>query len=200
MSRDVCNGSSLRKIDMKVDHYAETSLSKAQRLLLFTDGSVTTLLEVMTDMPVTVTTLVQQTVKADSERATALDIQEGDNINYRVVVLRNRGEKKPLVYAESFASIARLQKEFRHDLMKADVPIGKIMKQLRIESRREIRGVEVVHNDELCDLCDVPHGTPLLSRVYDIISNDLVLMHIRETFPTTYFANVDMKSASCLND
>ncbi|MDD1720968.1 MAG: chorismate lyase [Euryarchaeota archaeon] len=174
---------------------SDTSLSKAQRLLLFTDGSVTTLLEVMTGKPVTVTTLVQRIVKADTERATALDIEEGDNINYRVVVLRNRGEERPLIYAESFAPIARLQKEFRHDLMKADVPIGKIMKQRRIESRREIRSVEVVCNEELSDLFGVPHDVHMLSRVYDIISNGLVLMRIHETFPVTYFAQVDMESS-----
>ncbi len=181
---------------MNIDYYSNTSLSKAQRLLLFTDGSVTTLLEVMTGKPVTVTTLVQRIVEADSERATALDIEEGDNINYRVVVLRNQGEERPLIYAESFAPIARLQKEFRHDLMKADVPIGRIMKQRQIESRREIRDVEVVCNKELSDLFGVPHDVDMLSRTYDIISNGLVLMRIHETFPATYFAHVDMESPS----
>ncbi len=179
---------------MKIEDYSDHPLSKAQRLLLFTDGSVTTLLEVMTGKPVIVTTLVQRVVKADSERATALDIEEGDNINYRVVVLRNRGDESPLIYAESFAPIGRLQKEFRHDLMKADVPIGKIMKQRQIESRREIRNVEVVRNEELSDLFGVPHGVHMLSRVYDIISNGLILMRIRETFPVTHFARVDMTS------
>ncbi len=181
--------------NMELTQYSDSSLSKAQRLLLFTDGSVTTLLEVMTGKPVVVTTLVQRIVKADTERAAALDIEEGDNINYRVVVLRNRGEKKPLIYAESFAPIARLQKEFRHDLMKADVPIGKIMTQRHIESRREIRSIEVVHNEELSDLFGVSHDVHMLSRAYDIISNGLVLMRIHETFPITCFAQVDMGSS-----
>jgi len=149
---------------------------------------------VMTNKPVIVTTLVQRIVKADAERATALDIEEGDNINYRIVVLKNRGEERPLIHAESFAPIARLQKEFRYDLMKADVPIGKIMQQQKIESRREIRSVEVVDSDELSELFGVSHDVHMLSRVYDIISNNMVLMHIRETFPVTYFAHVDMES------
>ncbi|MGZ4901481.1 MAG: chorismate pyruvate-lyase family protein [Halobacteriota archaeon] len=179
---------------MKTLPNSDVSLSKAQRLLLFTDGSVTTLLEVMTNKPVIVTTLVQRIVKADAERATALDIGEGDNINYRIVVLKNQGEERPLIHAESFAPIARLQKEFRYDLMKADVPIGRIMKQQKIESRREIRSVEVVDGDELSELFGVSHDVHMLSRVYDIISNNMVLMHIRETFPVTYFAHVDMES------
>ncbi|MGZ4906134.1 MAG: chorismate pyruvate-lyase family protein, partial [Halobacteriota archaeon] len=82
----------------------------------------------------------------------------------------------------------------RYDLMKADVPIGRIMKQQKIESRREIRSVEVVDGDELSELFGVSHDVHMLSRVYDIISNNMVLMHIRETFPVTYFAHVDMES------
>ena len=169
-------------------------LSKAQRLLLMTDGSVTTLLEVMTGKPVVVTTLLQHVVRADTERAAALDVEEGDNINYRVVVLKNENVDRPLIYAESYTPIARLQKEFRHDLMKADIPIGRIMTQRKIESRREIRRIETTSNEELSDLFGVPHDVPLLSRTYDIISHDMVLIRITETFPATSFAQIAMES------
>jgi len=169
-------------------------LSKAQRLLLMTDGSITTLLEVLTGQPVVVKTLLQQVVKADVERAVELDIEEGDSINYRVVVLKNQNNDSPLIYAESYTPIARLQKEFRHDLMKADVPIGRILAQRRIESRREIRLIDTTSNDELGDLFGVPHSVPLLSRTYDIISHGMVLMRITETFPLTSFAKTDIES------
>jgi beta-ribofuranosylaminobenzene 5'-phosphate synthase len=163
-------------------------LSKAQRLLLVTDGSVTTLLEVLTGKPIVVRTLLQQVVEADAERASALDVEEGDNLNYRVVVLKNDDDDQPLIYAESYTPIARLQKEFRHDLMKADIPIGRIMNQRKIESRREIRRTETFVNEELSELFGVARNQPLLSRTYDIISHDMVLMQITETFPSTRFA------------
>ena len=51
-------------------------LSKWQSLLLMTDGSVTTLLEVLTGKPVVVKTLLQQVVRADTERAAALDVED----------------------------------------------------------------------------------------------------------------------------
>jgi beta-ribofuranosylaminobenzene 5'-phosphate synthase len=168
-------------------------LSKAQRLLLVTDGSVTTLLEVLTGKPVIVTTLRQQVVEADAERASALDVEEGDNLNYRVVILKNDDDDQPLIYAESYTPIARLQKEFRHDLMKADIPIGRIMNQRKIESRREIRRIETICNEELNDLFGVAQNVPLLSRTYDIISHDTVLIRITETFPSTRFANTAME-------
>jgi beta-ribofuranosylaminobenzene 5'-phosphate synthase len=167
-------------------------LSKAQQLLLRTDGSVTTLLEVLTGKPVVVTTLLQQVVKADTDRAVDLDIAEGDNINYRVVVLKNEDDDRPLIYAESYAPIGRLQKDFRHDLMKADIPIGRIMAQRKIESRREIRSVEETLNEELSDLFGVPHNIPMLSRTYDIISHGMVLIRITETFPSTNFTKIAM--------
>ena len=156
-----------------------------------TDGSVTTLLEVITGKPVIVSTLIQQIVKADLERASALDVEEGDNINYRVVVLRNKRDPRPLIYAESYTPIARLQKEFRRDLMKADVPIGRIMKKLKIESRREIRHVQTTHSQELSELFNVPSHVPMLSRTYNIICHGQVLIRITETFPSTSFIRVD---------
>jgi beta-ribofuranosylaminobenzene 5'-phosphate synthase len=169
-------------------------LSKAQRLLLMTDGSVTTMLEVMTGKPIVVATLLQQVVRADTERAAALDVEEGDNLNYRIVVLKNEDGDRPLIYAESYTPIARLQKEFRHDLMKADIPIGRIMTQRKIESRREIRRIETTLNEELSDLFDVPHDVAMLSRTYDIISHHMVLIRITETFPSTSFKQIAMES------
>jgi beta-ribofuranosylaminobenzene 5'-phosphate synthase len=168
-------------------------LSKAQRLLLITDGSVTTLLEVLTGKPIVVTTLLQQVVEADAERASALDVEEGDSLNYRVVVLKNDDNDQPLIYAESYTPIARLQKEFRHDLMKADVPIGRIMKQRKIESRREIRRIETICNEELSELFGVAQNVSLLSRTYDIISHNMVLIQITETFPSTRFMHTAME-------
>jgi beta-ribofuranosylaminobenzene 5'-phosphate synthase len=124
-----------------------------------------------------------------------LDVEEGDNINYRVVVLKNDDDDRPLIYAESYTPIARVQKEFRQDLMKADIPIGRILTKRRIESRREIRRVGTTSNDELSDLFGVPHNVPLLSRTYDIISNGMVLIQITETFPCTSFAQTAMERA-----
>jgi len=93
-----------------------------------TDGSVTTLLEVMTGKPVVVTTLLQQVVEADAERASALDVEEGDNNKLSRRCYSKRRQSSTANLCESYTPIARLKKEFRHDLMKADIPIGRIMK------------------------------------------------------------------------
>jgi len=62
------------------------------------------------------------------------------------------------------------------------------MAQQKIESRREIRRIETMLNEELSDLFDVPHDIPMLSRTYDIIRHGMVLIRITETFPSTNFS------------
>ncbi len=169
-------------------HY---NLSKLQKLILLTDGSITTLLEIITGKPVTIKTLTQGITKADYEISELLEIEEGDNINYRVVILKNVDSDTPLIHAESYTPISRLQKQVKHDLMKADIPIGKIMRERKIESRREIEKIETLFNDELSEMFAVPHHVPMLSRTYNIINNDMVLMRITETFPSTSFLGLN---------
>lgn len=179
---------------LKVEQMFSTlqyKLSKLQKLILLTDGSITTLLEIITGKPVTVKTLTQGITKADYEVSELLEIEEGDNINYRVVILKNVESETPLIYAESYTPISRLQRQFKHDLMKADVPIGKIMRERKIESRREIEKIETLFNDELSEMFDVPHHVPMLSRTYNIINNDMVLIRITETFPLTSFLRLN---------
>jgi chorismate-pyruvate lyase len=67
------------------------------------------------------------------------------------------------------------------------------MNQRKIESRREIRRIEIVCNEEVSELFGVAQSVPLLSRTYDIISHDTVLIRITETFPSTSFALTAME-------
>ena len=55
-------------------------LSNAQKILLTTDGSVTTILDVIMGH-VTIETLEQKFVEADTEMAQLLKIKEGDTVN-----------------------------------------------------------------------------------------------------------------------
>ncbi|WP_143727283.1 chorismate pyruvate-lyase family protein, partial [Methanoculleus chikugoensis] len=97
-------------------------LSPMQKVLIGTDGSVTGLLEMATGHPVTITTLVQHVVGADTEAAAALDIEQGDEVNYRVVELKDGVTGEVLIYAVSCTPLRRLKPEFRQDLMRADIP------------------------------------------------------------------------------
>ncbi len=76
-------------------------LSPLQKMLIGTDGSVTNLLEVVTGGPVEIVTLEQRIIAADEAVAKELAVNPGDDINYRVVLLKKAGCREALIYAIS---------------------------------------------------------------------------------------------------
>lgn len=144
------------------------------RICAGTDGSVTQLLEVLTGETVEVKTLEQSVIKATPDIAELLDIETGDEVNSRLVTL-NVGDT---VYAlaKSLAPIKRMPQAMRNDLMKADIPIGRILREHKLETRRDILDMKIVQRDFFGDV-------PVLSREYRIIYENKVLMWINECFP-----------------
>jgi len=80
------------------------------------------------------------------------------------------------VLAKSISAIKRMPQDVRSDLMRADIPIGKILREHKLETRRDILKMEFVHSDFFGDV-------PVLSREYKIIHKEKVLMWINECFP-----------------
>ncbi|WP_429222798.1 chorismate pyruvate-lyase family protein [Methanobacterium oryzae] len=160
------------------------NLSSAQKILLATDGSVTTILDVLKGH-IDVNTLVQEFREADKESAEELGINEGDTINYRTVVM-SHNPQEPLIHAISLTPIDRLDNNFKEDLLKADIPIGRILKKYNIESRREVTQIGAEKPDE--ELRKIFNTDLLmLTRTYNIIYKDDVLIRIKETFPYSLF-------------
>jgi len=157
-------------------------LSNTQKILLATDGSVTRILDVLKGT-VDITTLVQEFQKADSKTAEKLGINPEEMINYRVVVI---GTNEPLIHAISYIPIDRLNNNFKEDLIRADMPIGRILKKHNVESRREVESVDIEDPDQqLKDIFQT--DSKMLTRTYNIIRNGEVLIRIKETFPITSF-------------
>jgi len=82
--------------------------SSLERVLLLTDGSVTTLLEAVFGEAVEVRTVVQRVVTADPEQAARLSVAAGDPVNYRVVDLVGAGSGRVFVHAVSLTPLDRL--------------------------------------------------------------------------------------------
>jgi beta-ribofuranosylaminobenzene 5'-phosphate synthase len=161
-------------------------LSALQKILLGTDGSVTQLLESVTGHPVTVRTREQVVVQADGIAAERLGVAPGDAVNNRIVELVDATTGSVLVYAKSQTPVARLAPEFREDLMRADIPIGKIIERHRIEARREILTAQVTP-DDTGGIFPVCKNEPLLMRQYRIIHGGKPLIFIQEQFPYNQF-------------
>lgn len=144
------------------------------RICAGTDGSVTQLLEVLTGKTVNVRTKEQSIIKAAPDVAKLLNIETGDNVNRRIVTLNV--EKMVFVLAKSLAPIERMPHGMKDDLMQADIPIGKILRDYRLETRRDILNIEIVHRDFFGDIS-------VISREYNIIYHKKTLMWINECFP-----------------
>lgn len=145
------------------------------RVCCGTDGSVTFLLEIMTRKPVTVTTEYQYTVKADRAMAALLGVEEGSEVNDRVV--RLSAADTVFVQARSFSPLERMPETMREQLMRADIPIGRILRSHNLETRRDMGELEILEGDPTFD------GIPVLSRSYKIVHKNHVLMWINERFP-----------------
>ncbi len=163
-------------------------LSPVQKMLLGTDGSVTNLLEVITGARIEIETLTQRVMPADASVAKDLKIDPGDCVNHRVVKLKRMDTGETLVYAVSHTPLKRLEPYFKEDLIRADIPIGTILKRHQIESRRDITCAEVLHADkEMSRIFNIFPKELMLSRNYRIFRHGEPLIAIKETFPYNSF-------------
>ena len=143
----------------------ERKLSLIEKILAVTNGSVTQILEVWLGEEVKIKTLSQE-VKEAGKLGTALGVDEKDEVNFRdVEIIDQKGNV--LIKARSWIPISRLESEFKEDLMRADVPIGKLLIKHNIEARRELLDVKIVDNK--------------IVRYYNIVNKGKILIRIEET-------------------
>jgi len=144
-------------------------LSETRKILAVTDGSITQIIEILKGAPVRLKT-IQQRVSQAGKEAEKLGVSPEDEVNFREVLIIANGET--LVHALSMMPLARLKTQFKDDLMKADVPIGKLLSKHRIEARRELLSIREGKSPYIEGRC--------LEREYDIINGGKVMMHITE--------------------
>ncbi len=144
----------------------EKKLSPLEKMLAVTNGSVTQILETYTGASVRIKTLSQE-VKPAGSMSKDLGVAKSDRVNFREVEILD-ADGMLLVTAKSWTPLKRLEPAFRDDLMKADVPIGKLLLKHKIEARRELLDARIEGGK--------------VKRTYNIINKEEVLMRIRETF------------------
>ena len=102
-------------------------------------------------------------------------MKEGSELNARTVRLCAGGVT--FIRAKSLSPMEHMPVTMREQLMQADIPIGRILRNHKLETRRDMVELEILANE--------PYflGIPTLSRSYKIIHNNFVLMWINELFP-----------------
>lgn len=170
--------------DLEQEYNVE--LSNTQKILLTTDGSITAILDVLYGK-INLFTIDQHFEPADEFHAELVNVDEGEKINFREVIMHKGG--KPLIYAISHIPLSRCSEEMCSDLIRADIPIGRILKNYSIESRREVKCIYIEKpNSRLQELYNTTEN--MLAREYVIISNENILMWIKEVFPISYFTEI----------
>jgi chorismate-pyruvate lyase len=104
-----------------------------------------------------------------------LDVDVGEEVNHRTVRLVVDGV--PYVHAVSLSPIGRMPDEVRRDMMRADIPIGKILRNYGIETRRDFDTIQMEVDGPLFG------SHEYLSRTYRIVHHNDTLMWIKERFP-----------------
>ena len=171
ISKNEANKALIDKIRQVENDYGKT-FSNTQKILMTTDGSITAILDVLYGK-ITLTTLDQHFENADENHAKLVNVDEGEKINYREVIMHKDG--KPLIYAISHIPLSRCSENVCADLVRADIPIGRILKNYNIESRREIHNIFIEKpNETLKELFETDED--MLARDYVIINNNEILM------------------------
>jgi beta-ribofuranosylaminobenzene 5'-phosphate synthase len=120
----------------------------------------------LTGKQVRIKTLSQE-IKGAGDIAIILGVDKTEEVNFRrVQIIDQKG--RVLVNARSWIPLSRLEPAFQEDLLKADVPIGKLLIKHRIEARRELVEAKIVGGR--------------IVRTYDLIRFGKILMRIEESF------------------
>lgn len=185
LNKNEANKRLIEKIN-QVEKENNKKFSNTQKILLTTDGSITAILDVLYGK-IDLKTLEQHTETASKEQSDLIDVEEGADINFREIVMHK--DNNPLIYALSYVPLERLSEEIKCDLMLADIPIGRILKNYKIESRREIKNIFIEKGNKTLEEL---YGTTeeFLSRDYTIIHKGEILMWIKESFPISYFTEI----------
>ena len=176
-----------RHVDTNTTTAKIWSLSRSYRLLpihrvlLGHDGSMTHLLELISRCEVALRTIKQSVVPCPREVADLLVVDVGEPVNERDIIIVRSSDGSALLYARSYTPLSRLKHAFKADLMKADIPIGKIMQRHRIEARREILDVGYLSSDRRLEERLACPG-PYLWRTYNIITHGKPLITVKEYF------------------
>ncbi len=164
----------------------EYALLPIHRVLLGHDGSMTRSLELATGGKLALRTIKQEVVPCPPDAAQLLETVPGEPANEREILMSNSLDGRPLLHARSYTPLSRLKPHFRADLMRADIPIGRIMQEHRIEARREVLEVGCLTTDPGLEALLEQPG-PYLWRTYNIVMEEKPLITITESFAIRLF-------------
>ncbi|MCK5521551.1 MAG: DUF98 domain-containing protein [Thiomargarita sp.] len=169
--------------DSKID---SSKLSPFQQILLIADGTLTNLLEVFLNEPIGIVKLSEEIVSITTD-ILPLEIKVGTQVMKRQILLQGKISRRNWLYADSIIVLERVEKKFREKLIKSHTPIGKLWREYKTETFKEITTYDREPAGKFSDYFDIKREDKLLSRTYRVFSNRQLVMMITEKFPESYF-------------
>ena len=167
----------------------DSSLTRFQRMLLGTDGTVTHVLEAYAGEPVAVAKLLQE-LDGAGESDVELDVPADEKVLRRRVLLRGAETGRTLLYAEAVVALSRIEPEILDGLVGTEKPIGILLAEHRIETFREILRVQQRPAEGSGTHFGIEPAAEVVSRTYRVVRHGRPMILITETFPTTFFRGV----------
>lgn len=155
------------------------ALPPLQRLLLSTDGTMTTALAAYHGEPIDIQ-LLSQHVVALSERDATLQLPAGGRVLWRRVLLYGRHSAARLLYGRSRVALDRLSQEVQAELLEGDAPIGLVLRQRRLETFRSLLDLDL--RPASAEVARHLGVGLVCSKTYAIIAGGRPLMVVHEEF------------------
>ncbi len=173
----------IREKITQVEQEHNIKLSTTQKIMLCIRGPITTILDVLYG-EVNLFMLDQHFEKSDERIADLLKISEGDQIDYREVIVHKNG--RPLVYALSYIPTSRITDKIMKDLKEERLTTGKIIDKNYIETTRVIKKIYIEK--------PTPTQVELFKTQEDMLTREYIMFHdkkvviwTKESYPLSYF-------------
>jgi len=157
-----------------------TEYPLALQLLMQTDGTVTELIELLTKEKLSV-------IKVSS------DIEDKDNaqVLQRRIYLQGMQSQTYWLFAHSVIFLDNLPKEFVSDLIDKTIPIGTLWNDYRIETFKQVISKQAELSKSI-EISGFKQGEELLSRTYEVYSQNKIIMQITEKFPIQSYESLNL--------
>ena len=159
-----------------------------QRLMLVTDGRITDIVQAYSGETLEAVKLYQKMIICDA-KFSALKLDQEQQVVERSIVLQGTKTKTNYLYADSYLVLDRLDTHLRNELIFSSQPIGKLLRENKIETYREIIDCGIEPADSLTQYFDIEPGTEIIYRTYQVLVAGYPIMLITEKFPKTHFVD-----------
>lgn len=173
----------IRQKILEVEEKHGVTLSNIQKILLSIEGPIASTLDVLYG-DVNMFMLTQHFEEANKDTANLLEIAEGDEIDFREVIIHKYG--RPLIYSMTIIPASRCSEAVLNDLHAEKLTTSKIMHKYHIETFREIYKITIEEPDAtLKELFKTDEK--MLTREYVMIHHGKKVMWTRESYPLSFF-------------